>query len=556
MEDSKIVIRCKNNEKKIGVERGTSLIELKKLLGVNGSNTIIVAKVNNKIEPLSFKLYEPKTVEYIDITHEAGMRSYIRSLCFILSKAVFDLYPSYQISIRHALSNGYFFTIESALGQQDPDIKAIKKRMHELVQEDHEFKPIEDEVENVVNLFRSQGLEDKALLLETSDMLYAKYYKQDDYVDFFYGALAPSSSYISLFDIELAHEGYLLRIPSRSNPTELSPLLDQPKLHKAFSDHTDFLKVVGLQYVGDMNKANKEGKMSDFIKISEALQEKKIAEYASVIRTRFEEGVRIVLIAGPSSSGKTTFRKRLEIQMMTNFLNPVGLSLDDYFVNRELTPKDENGEYDFESLYALDLKQFNEDLNALLKGEEVDIPSFNFATGQREYKGHKLKIDSKSVLIIEGIHGLNPLLTEHIAPSRKFLIYVSALTAISLDQHNWIPTSDNRLLRRLIRDYKYRNYSAVDTLSRWPSVRRGEDKWIFPYQENADVMFNSAMIYELAALKKYAIPVLSQVSKRSPEYTEAHRLLRFLYYFNDIDDRELPPTSLLREFVGGSSFKY
>lgn len=553
---NKIKILCKNNDTRIEIEQGANLIELKKLLAVEMPNTIIAAKVNNKIEPLSFRVYESKTIEYIDISQDAGMRCYVRSLCFILSKAVFDLYPKLRINIKHAISNGYFFTIDSTNGQQTPDILAVKQRMLDLIEEDLVFTPIEDEVEKVAEQFRNQGFKDKALLLETSNSMYSKYYKLGDYIDYFYGALAPSSGLISLFDIEPIHDGYLLRIPDRSNPLVLCSMLDQPRLYKAFNDHTEFLELIGLQNVGEMNKANIEGRMSDVIKISEAIQEKKIAEYANVIKTRFDEGVRIVLIAGPSSSGKTTFRKRLEIQMMTNSLSPVGLSLDDYFVDREKTPRDENGDYDFESLYALDIEQFNNDLNALLRGEEVEIPSFNFTTGKREYKGHKLRIDARSVLVIEGIHGLNPLLTEHIAPSRKFLIYVSALTAISLDNHNWIPTSDNRLLRRLIRDYKYRNYSAVDTLSRWPSVRRGENKWIFPYQENADAMFNSAMIYELASIKKYAIPILLQVSKRSPEYAEAHRLLKFLFYFNDISDKELPPTSLLREFVGGSSFKY
>jgi len=429
--------------------------------------------------------------------------------------------------------------------------------MLDLVEQNLPFIPIEDETENVVSLFREKGFEDKALLLETSDSIYAKYYKLGDYIDYFYGILTPSSGYITLFDIVPIYDGYLLRIPDKDNPVELAPIVDQPKMYQVFKDQTEILKIIGLQNAGDLNKATQLNKMPDIIKISEALQEKKIAEFASKIKERYNDGVRIVLIAGPSSSGKTTFRKRLEIQLMANLIRPVGLSLDDYFVNRENTPLDENGEYDFESLYALDIQKFNEDLNALLKGEKVDIPTFNFTTGKREYKkGHSLQIGEKSILVIEGIHGLNPLLTEHIEASRKFLIYVSALTTISLDNHNWIPTSDNRLLRRLVRDYKYRNYSAVDTLSRWNSVRNGENKWIFPFQENADLMFNSAMIYELAAIKRYAEPILLQVQKKAPEYAEAHRLLKFLSYFNTINDRELPPTSLLREFLGGSSFKY
>lgn len=553
---NKISISCKNNGEKIEIPQGTNLIELSELLNINTTHKIVAAKVNNKTESLRFRLYEPKKVEFIDITQEAGMRCYVRSLCFILSKAVADLYPKLRINIRHSLSNGYFFSIDSMNGAQEPDINAIKQRMQELIKEDIDFIPTEDETDKVVALFREKRFEDKALLLETSDSIYSKYYHLGDYTDYFYGALVPSSGYISLFDIEPIHDGYLLRIPDKKNPDKLAPKIDQPKLYKAYNEYTDLLNTIGLKNVGDMNRANQINRMSDIIKISEAIQEKKIAEFANIIKSKFEGGVRIVLIAGPSSSGKTTFRKRLEIQLMTNLIKPVGLSLDDYFVNRENTPLDENGEYDFESLYALDIEQFNNDLNTLLKGEEVPIPSFNFTTGKREYKGHTLKIDNQSVLVIEGIHGLNPSLTEHIDNSRKFLIYVSALTPISLDQHNWISTSDNRLLRRLIRDYKYRNYSAIDTLSRWPSVRKGEDKWIFPYQENADLMFNSAMIYELAAIKKYAIPILLQVPKKAPEYAEAYRLLKLLSYFCDIDDKELPPTSLLREFVGGSSFKY
>ena len=391
-------------------------------------------------------------------------------------------------------------------------------------------------------MFRERGFEDKAILLETSGELYSKYYRMNGAVDYFYGCLTPSTGYIDLFDLELYNDGLLLRIPNRENPIELEPVIPQEKMYNVYKEH--------------MNKANQQGDMPRIIKISEAYQEKSIANIATEIASRTENGLKVVLISGPSSSGKTTFRMRLEVQMMVNLIKPVGLSLDDYFVNRENTPLDENGGYDFESLYALDIPKFNEDLEKLLKGEEVELPVFNFTTGQREYKGHKLQLEENSILIIEGIHGLNPELTRSIPDNLKYKVYVSALTTISLDDHNWIPTTDNRLLRRLVRDYRYRNYSAIDTISRWPSVRKGEDKWIFPYQENADVMFNSAMMYELAALRKYAEPILSQVPNNVPEYAEAHRLLKFLKYFNYISDRELPPTSLLREFLGGSSFKY
>lgn len=553
--DSPITIFCKNNNKYIDVSEGTSLIEIKELLNLDMPYLTVAAKVNNKVEALQYKIYGPKHIEYIDISNESGMRCYVRSLCFILAKAVSVIYPKAQINIKHSLAKGYFFSINN--GHSHFDLVKIKEKMKELIDANLPFIPIEEETDKVVSLFREKGFEDKALLLETSDSIYSKYYKLEDYVDYFYGILTPSSGCITLFDIEPLYDGYLLRIPDKNNPNELSPVIDQPKMYQVFKEQSEIQDIIGLQNVGHLNKATKLNKIPDIIKIAEAIQEKKIAEFASTIKKKYDDGVRIVLIAGPSSSGKTTFRKRLEIQLMTNLIKPVGLSLDDYFVDREKTPLDKNGEYDFESLYALDIDKFNDDLNALLRGERINIPSFNFTTGKREYKeGHSLQIEKNSILVIEGIHGLNPLLTAHIEASKKFLIYVSALTTISLDNHNWIPTSDNRLLRRLIRDHKYRNYSAIDTLSRWPSVRSGEDKWIFPFQENADIMFNSAMIYELSAIKKYAIPILLQVEKKAPEYAEANRLLKFLSYFNSINDKELPPTSLLREFLGGSSFKY
>ena len=554
--EKKVTVLCKNNNQRIEVLEGTSLLELEKILNLNIPYRAINAKVNNKTESMHYNIYTPKTVEFVNITDESGMRCYVRTLCFIMSKAFSDIYPESEITIEHSLSKGYYFTFESENKDIMPNLYKIKERMLSLIKEDFVLKPIEDETENVVSLFRGQGFEDKALLLETSDSVYSKYYKFEDYTDYFYSALAPSSGYIGLFDIEPVYDGYLLRIPDRNNPEALAPRVKQPKMYGVFSEQLELLKIIGLQNVGDLNKATQEGRISDIIKVSEAVQEKKIAEFARIISSKYNKGVRIVLIAGPSSSRKTTFRKRLEIQLLTNLLKPVGLSLDDYFVDREKTPLDEKGGYDFESLYALDIDQFNNDLNALLNGETVNIPTFNFTTGKREYKGNTLQIDDHSILVIEGIHGLNPKLTEQIDAGRKFHIYVSALTAISLDNHNWIPTSDNRLLRRLIRDYKYRNYSAIDTLSRWESVRAGEGQWIFPFQENADLMFNSAMLYEFATIKKYAEPILRQVPKKAPEYAEARRLLKFLSYFNSINDEELPPTSLLREFLGGSSFKY
>jgi len=551
-----VTVFCKNNNKYMDVPAGSNLLEIMDMLEVKMPYLVLNAKVNNKTESLLYRIYGPKTIEYTDISRMSGMRGYVRSLCFILAKAVYEVYPKARINIKHPLSKGYYFTVSAHDQKISPDINKIKDKMHELIEQDIPFEPLEDETDKVVELFRKQGFEDKALLLETSDMLYSKYYKSGDYVDYFYGSLSPSSGYIKLFDIEPIFDGYLLRIPSKDNPKSLEPFVEQPKMFEVFNEQSKFLEIIGLDTVGELNKANQKGNMSDIIKISEALQEKTIADFATQIKARFEDGVRVVLIAGPSSSGKTTFRKRLEVQLMTNLIKPVGLSLDDYFVDRDKTPLDASGDYDFESLYALDLDKFNNDLSALLKGEKVSIPTFNFTTGKGEYKGHTIRLDKHSVLVIEGIHGLNPELTRQIGNKKKFMIYVSALTTISLDNHNWIPTTDNRLLRRLVRDFKYRNYSAIDTLSRWESVRKGEDKWIFPYQENADVMFNSAMIYELAALKRYAEPILMQVPKKAREYSEAYRLLKFLSYFNYLSDRELPPTSLLREFLGGSSFKY
>lgn len=551
-----ITIFCKNTEQSYEVPAGITLLEIQKKFNIKTKYETVNARVNNKTQFLGFQIFRPKTVEFVDISESSGMRTYVRSLCFILAKAVSNLYPDKEINIEHPVSNGYYGVIKGMNEVPLEMTENIKKEIKNLIAKDLPFEPIEEETSKVVKMFREKGFEDKALLLETTRDVYSKYYQLGHYTDYFYGVLVPSSGYISLFDLEPLEDGFFLRIPDKSDPSKLAERIRQDKMHYVFHKQLEFLQVVGLENVGDLNNAIQKGKVSDAIKVAEALQEKIIAKTAGQISERFNEGVRVVLISGPSSSGKTTFRKRLEIQLKVNLLNPVGISLDDYFVNRVDTPKDENGEYDYESLYALDLNKFNEDLTNLLAGKEVEMPVYNFTTGEREYKGHKLKVDNKSVLIIEGIHGLNPELTKDIPDSRKFLVYVSALTTISLDNHNWIPTTDNRLLRRIIRDHKYRNYSAIDTISRWASVRSGEDKWIFPYQENADIMFNSAMIYELSALRRYAEPILKEVPKDVPEYAEASRLLRFLKYFNYLNDKELPPTSLLREFLGGSSFKY
>jgi len=551
-----VKVHCLNTGEQREVPVGTTLEELIEILGVQSPYLIANAKVNNKTESLAYRVYRPKMIEYVDLGDSSAMRTYVRSLCFILAKAVDDLLPNAEMYIEHAVSKGYYFQIEADLPVGKPELDAIRERMHEIVKADIPFEQVEEETAKVVNLFRERGMEDKALLLETSDLIYSRYSILDGYIDYFYGCLTPSTGYISMFDIQPHNGGYLLRVPNRVHPVDLEPEVQQEKLLNVYREHLKFLKISRLDNVGDLNKAKREDRMSEVIQVAEAYQANQIANIAEEITSRFEKGVRVVLISGPSSSGKTTFRKRLEVQLLVNMLNPVGISLDNYFVEREKTPLDEHGEMDYESLHALDLELFEQHMIRLMKGEEVELPVYNFVTGKREYRKNYLTMSENSILIVEGIHGLNPALTAHIPSDKKFLVYVSALTSISLDDHNWIPASDNRLLRRIVRDYRYRGYSAEQTISRWNSVRRGEDKWIFPYQENADVMFNSAMIYELAAIRPHAELILMKVPRTAPEYSEAYRLLKFLSYFNYITDRELPPTSLLREFLGGSSFRY
>ncbi|GAE85470.1 uridine kinase [Bacteroides reticulotermitis JCM 10512] len=486
------------------------------------------------------------------------MRTYVRSLCFVLYKAVSELFPDGKLYVEHPVSKGYFCNLRIGRTITLEDVARIKKRMKEIVAEDIPYHRIECHTTEAVRVFSEHGMEDKVRLLETSGSLYTYYYTLGDTIDYYYGNLLPSTGYLKLFDIVKYYDGLLLRIPSRGNPSELEEVVKQEKMLDVFKEYLNWSNITGLNNVGDFNLACEAGHTTDLINVAEALQEKKIAQIADTIFHRGNNGnrARLVLIAGPSSSGKTTFSKRLSIQLMTNGLKPYPISLDNYFVDREETPLDENGNYDYESLYALDLDLFNRQLQALLRGEEVELPRFNFTLGKKEYTGDKLKIDDHTILILEGIHALNPELTPHIPAANKFKIYVSALTTISLDDHNWIPTTDNRLLRRIIRDFNYRGYSAQETISRWPSVRSGEDKWIFPYQENADVMFNSALIFELAVLRMHVEPILMGVPRNSPEYCEAYRLLKFIKYFLPVQDKEIPPTSLLREFLGGSSFKY
>lgn len=551
-------IYCKNNNSTREFPEGSSLLDI-----YNGFNLAmpygpVSAKVNNKVESLDFRVYYNKDIEFLDITSSSGMRTYVRSLFFVLVKAVEELYPQGNISLEHPISKGYFckLHIDRTIGLDD--VQRIKQKMQEIIAADIPYTRTECHTEKVVRLFEERGMPDKARLLDTYGQLYSYYYQLGDTVDCYYSSLVPSTGYIRLFDIVKYYDGLLLRIPNRENPTKLEEVVKQEKMLEVFQEYHRWNQILGISTVGDLNVACNHGHATDLINVSEALQEKKIAQIADEITHRDQDGkrVKLVLISGPSSSGKTTFSKRLSIQLMTNGLKPYPISLDDYFVNRNDTPLDENGKHDFESLYAVDLPFFEEQLTTLLNGGEVELPRYNFTTGKREMSGKKLRIDEHMILIIEGIHALNPALTPHIPNENKYKVYVSALTTILLDNHNYIPTTDNRLLRRIIRDYKYRNYSAEETIARWPSVRAGEEKWIFPYQENADAMFNSALLFELAVLKDYVEPVLRKVPNRCPEYSEAHRLLRFLNYFVSVQDKELPPTSLLREFLGGSSFQY
>ncbi len=552
-----ITVYCVNLQKSVQVREGLTLLEIYRLLGVELPHQVLCARVNNKTEDLNYCVYNPKQIEFIDITHGSGSRAYVRSLCFVLYKAIEDIMPGMQLRIEHSISKGYYCEINVQDKISEESIIRIKQRMREIVDADMPFERIECPTKEALEIFRSQGMEDKVALLETSRTLYTIYYRLDNLIDYYYSCLVPSTGYLKVFDLIKYNGGLLLVPPSVDNPQVTSQIVRQEKMLKAFEEYVRFNHIVGLSNVGNLNQAILARRATDLIKVIEALHEKKIAGIADEITEKCKNGeARVILISGPSSSGKTTFSKRLSIQLMTNLLRPVTISLDNYFVNRENTPKDESGDYDYESLYALDLELFNKDLNRLLKGEEVDMPTYNFESGKRIYRGNKLKLDRASVLILEGIHALNPDLIPQIENKLKYRVYVSALTSISIDDHNWIPTGDNRLLRRIIRDYKYRGSTAQSTIAQWPSVRRGEEKWIFPYQENADAMFNSSLLFELAVMKRHATPILSAVPRDCPEYGEANRLLKFLDFFLPLAEHEIPPTSLLREFLGGSSFKY
>lgn len=546
-----ITVFCKNNGQSKSFKSGVSLIEVYKAFDLRMPYDAIAARVNNEITGLSFRIYRNKDVEFLDIKSDAGMRLYVRSLTFVMMKAMHELFPGRTVRFENPISNGYYCRMETELTEKEVD--AIRENMHAIIERDIHFKRIDCHTTEAIEIFSKIGRNDKVRLLETYDSLYSSYYMLDDYIDYFYGGLLPSTGYIKLFEIEKFGEGVLLRIPDRERPMSLEDKVPQEKLQERFTERLRWHQVMGVETIGDFNKAVLSGHGIDLVNVSEALQEKRIAFIADEIKKR---NSRVVLIAGPSSSGKTTTSKRLSVHLMACGLKPYAISLDDFFLDRVSTPRKEDGEYDFESIYSIDLPYFNESLNRILAREEVELPHYNFQSGKREFLGNKIKLTPQMVLVIEGTHGLNPMLTSQIPDEEKYRIYVSALTSIKLDYHNYIATSDNRLLRRMLRDYKYRGYSAIETIRRWPDVREGEEKWIFPYQENADIMFNSALLYELAVLKPHVEPLLRRVPQNRPEYSTARYLLNILEYIVPLQDTELPPTSVIREFLGGSSFTY
>lgn len=563
--ESTITVYCKNTRTYHEVPRGISLIELKDRIGLEMQYPVIAAHVNYKVESLDFLLYKPKDVEFLDASSPSGMRCYVRTLNMVLACAINELYPRADLRIEHPISKGYYCTLqwrmpkqgdlnaEAGQPQLTPEmVEAIKNRMQEIIKEDRRIFEEEKQTKEVIKMFaaRSDG---ESTIFETLGNPYCRYFRMGDYIDYYTSSTMPSTGYINIFDLEPYHDGMLLRIPNRDNPDRLEDKLVQDHMFQIFSEFSAWNKLLHINNVSEFNVACKNNRSFEMIKLAEALHEKKVAQIADQIA---EKQPKLIFIAGPSSSGKTTFSKRLQIQLMVNGIHPEVISMDDYFVNREDTPRDENGDWDFENVEAVDLPLFRQQMRDLLDGKEIDVPTFSFEKGERVYEGRKLQLKKDSVLVIEGLHALNPILLPDVARNLTFKIYVSALTTINIDNHNWIPTTDIRLLRRIVRDYKYRGYSARDTIARCPSVRRGEDKWIYPFQEEADVMFNSALLFELAVLKRHAEPILQEVPKYCEEYTEAHRLIKFLQYFVPIPEKEIPPTSLLREFVGGSSFHY
>lgn len=550
-------VYCRNTGRYIDIDGGERLVDILDRIRPTLDFEPLCALVNYKNEDLGYAVYHPKMVEFLPRNSASGRRVYTRSLCMVLYLALTRLYSGVRLTIEHSISQGYYCRLHGDITADAEVVDRLRDEMRRIVEADLRFVRKERLTSDVIEKFRSQGLHDKVRLLETTHSLYTSYYKLGEIYDSYYGALAYSTGQLQVFDLIPYKEGMLLLGFDPADESVPPQPLTQEKMYRAFTDYMQFNSIVGVSDVGELNREVLRNRTSDLINVAEALHDKKIARISDEITARYRRGgARVVLVAGPSSSGKTTTTKRLAIQLMTNLLKPQMISLDNYFVDRERTPRDADGEYDYESLYALDLEQFNSDFNRILAGEEVELPTYNFELGRRQYKGDRIKLEEGSILLIEGIHGLNPELTANIAEAMKYRVYVSALTTLSLDEHNWVPTTDNRLLRRIIRDHKYRGTSAEETIRRWPSVRRGEEKWIFPYQENADAMFNSSLLFELGVIKDYAEAVLRSVPSDVPEYAEAYRLRKFLSYFVPIDQALIPSTSLLREFLGGSSFKY
>ena len=561
--DTMLQIRCKNNNVTKSFPEGSSLLDIYQEFAdeIKLPYPVVSAKVNNASQGLKFRVFQNRDVEFLDARQGSGHRVYVRSLCFLLYKATQDVFPGSKLFIEHTISRGYYCNFKKKGNEvlTESDVELICNRMQEIVNLDMPFRRTEATNEEAIRVFAERGFADKVKLLETSGQIYSDYYTLGDTADYYYGPLVPSAGYLKVFGLEPYHDGMLLRVPDWNNPTILAEKVDMPKTYEMFAEKTRWDIIMRLSNAGDVNKAILKGHASELIQVSEALQEKKIVQIAEDIERRFhaeENPIRLVLITGPSSSGKTTFCKRLSIQLLACGLRPLSFSTDDYFVNRVDTPKLPNGDYDFDNIEAVDYHLLEDHLTRLMKGERVEVPEYNFSTGKREWNGKKLKLAGDTVLIIEGIHALNPLLTQQIDDSLKYKVYISALTSISLDDHNWIPVHDNRLLRRIIRDYNKGAFTAQETIAQWKNVCQAEDKWIFPYQETADVMFNSALNIEFAVLRTHAEIILSSVPKNCPEYSEAHRLLKFIHYFLPVSDKEIPPTSIMREFLGGSSFKY
>ncbi len=552
-------IFCKNTGTYKEFLEGTPLLDIAPAFEFDKPYDILAAKVNNVAEGLRFRVFHNRDVEFLDYRTYIGRNFYSRSLCFLLYKATRDLFPESRMTIRRPISKGYFCSVYKNDGSflTEEDVEAIGARMRELVDENIPFKRKELQIEEAIKIFKESGDLDKVKLLETCGEVYITCYSLGDVTDYYYDELVPSTGYLKTFGVKLCHGGILLRVPDRHHPEDLAPLHEEPKTFEVFAETHKWNWIMGLSNVGDVNESILKGNASDLIQISEALQEKKIVQIAEEIERRHndpENPVKLVLITGPSSSGKSTVCKRLSVQLKACGLHPISFSTDDYFVNRVDTPKLPDGSYDFDNFDTVDHEYLQKDLVKLLNGEEVEVPEYNFVTGRREFNGKNLKLGERSVLLIEGLHALNPRLTEKVPDKEKFRIFINTITSISLDCHNCIPTSDNRLLRRIVRDYLKGAFTARESIANWPNVRRAEVKWIYPFQENADVLFNSAYLVEFAVLRTHAERILATVPKNCPEYSEAHRLLKFLHYFVPVSDKEIPPTSLLRGFIGGGSY--